>query len=428
MKKLLLLLSLTLFTVSIPAQTPTPAPKAAPVAGEVSKINQAENKISLQTTDGVIDVVISPATTFKRVPPENPSITAAVASSLSEIGEKDKILVTGAVSADKKTIAAKNVYLMSKSDISKKLAAEQQAWRTRGISGRVVKVDFKTKEVTIATRTMLAETNVVITPKDTAEFMRYSPDSPKFADAVASNLAEIKPGDQLRALGDKSTDGLTFKAEKFVTGSFKTVAGKITAIDPAKNEITVEDVSNKKPVVIVLNKDSVVKRFPAEMAQNLARAMSGGFGGMQPPGGGQGGGQQIVVRQGGGEGRPQGGQPTQGGQPNTPGGQPTQGGGNRNPQGGGQGGEGGPRPMRMGGGSGSLDEMVAGLPSLTIADLKVGETIGISGSAGQSANRYIAFKLLSGVEPFLSIPRTAGRNGNQPSIDIPGLDGGFGNP
>lgn len=419
MQKFLLLLILSLFVTYVPAQNPTPAPqapsgiKANLAAGEVSSISQTENKISLQTSDGSIDVVIVAATAFKRVPPENPVITAAVASSLSEIGEKDKILVTGAVSADKKTITAKNIYLMSKSDISKKLAAEKEAWRTRGITGRVVKVDFKTKNVTIATRSLMSETEVVISPKESAEFLRYAPDSAKFAEAIASNLAEIKVGDQLRALGDKSTDGLTFKAEKYVTGSFKTLAGKITAIDTAKNEITIEETSNKKPTVIFVNSSSVLKQFPAEMAQGMARMMSGGMGGMQPPQGGAGG-NTVIVRQGGQEGRPA----TPQGQPN-PNGQPAAG----TPNGGGQ----RPAGLNRGGRGGDLDDVLERLPVISIADLKVGDTIGVSSTAGAIPNRFTAIKLVSGVEPFLSIPRAAGRNGNQPSIDIPGLDGGFGN-
>lgn len=432
MNKILLLLLLSLFVVTIPAQTPTPTPAAAQsfikdklAAGEVSSINQTDKKISLQTSDGAIDIIISATTGFKRVPPENPVITAAVDAAITDIGEKDKVLVTGAVSADKKTFTAKNVYLMSKSDISKKLAAEREAWRTRSISGRVTKIDFKTKEVTVATRGMMGETDVVVSPKETAEFLRYAPDSAKYADAVASNLAEIKVGDQLRALGDKSADGLTFKAEKYLTGSFKTVAGKITAIDTAKNEITIEDSLNKKPTVIVVSSTTQLKQFPAEMAQNMARMMAmSSMGGMQPAPGGQNG-QGTTFVMGGGQpnvrpANPQGGQPT--GNPN--GGTPNAGG---NPNGQGQRQFG----MNRGAGGGNLDDLLERVPTITIAELKVGDTIGVSSTAGNVPNRYNAIKLVSGVEPFLNMPQMpmGGRGGNQqPTINIPGLDGGFGNP
>lgn len=433
MRKLFGFILLFLFVLTVQkgqAQTPTTTPPPAPTgikanlaAGEVTAVSQTENKISLLTSDGAIDALITPSTVFKKIPPENPSIGAAVAATFSDIGEKDKVLITGVVSADKKTIPAKTVYLMSKSDIAKRDQAEKELWRTRGITGKVISVDFKTQNVTISTISLMGEAkNVILSPKEKVEYLRYAPDSAKYSDAVASSLAEIKVGDQLRALGDKSTDGATFKAEKFVTGSFKTVVGKITAIDLAKNEVTIEDATTKKPAVIVVTPTTSMKNFPPQQARMMAMMASGAamqFGGGQGQGGqGQGGqGTTMVMRP------PQGGQPNgQGGQPNN--GQPT---GGQTPQGG-QGANGQPRVFTR---NGSLEDMVNNLPNTTIAELKVGDTIGVSSPAGTVANHYTAIRLWAGVEPFLTTPRVnmGGGGGNQsPTINIPGLDGGFGNP
>lgn len=419
MQKVILLLLIGLFTVSIQAQTPTstPAPagsgiKANLATGEVISVSQSNDKLLLKTTDGNIDVLLGSTTSYKKVAADNPSLKTATDSTLSEIGEGDKILVTGVVSADKKSVPAKVIYLMTKSDISKKIAAERELWRTRGIFGRVVSVDFKTKNVTLAVRGMMGENNVVLSPKDDAEFLRYAPDSIKFSDAVESNLAEIKVGDQLRALGDKSADGLSFKAEKYISGSFKTLAGKVTAIDIEKNEITIEDSQNKKPVVVVIKANTLLKKFPPEQAQMMAAMMSRG--GMQ--GGGQGNQTFTMTRPGSGQGNPTAGQnppanpPNSNGQPTaTPGGQP--------------------QVFRQRGGG---EDMIDNLPNLAIAELKVGDTIGISTTANSTPNRYTAIKLVSGVEPFLNIPQPPAMGGNRgsqsPSITIPGLDGGFGNP
>lgn len=453
MQKIILLLLVGLFIVSsIQAQTPTPSPapaisgiKANLASGEVVTVSQAKDKISLKTADGDIDVLVAAATSFKRVPPDNPSLKAAVDSNLSEIGEGDKILVTGAVSPDKKTIPAKAIYLMTKSDISKKLTAERELWRTRGVFGRVVSVDFKTQNVTIASRTAMGETNVVLSPKENAEYLRYAPDSSKFSEAIASSLAEIKVGDQLRALGDKATDGLSFKAERYVSGSFKTVAGKVTAIDVAKNEITIEDTQTKKPVVIVVNSNTFMKRFPAEQAQMIAQMMAMRAGGGMQAGGP--GGTTFVIRPGqgnqpNGQTQPTGNQPTAtNGQakpattPATaPNGQTTPPTG-QSPANGmvfTQGGAGQPQVVRGGRGAGDIDEMIERLPVLTIAELKVGDTIGVSSTIGSVPNRYTAIKLVSGVEPFLNMPQMpnmgGGRGNQSPNINIPGLDGGFGNP
>ena len=75
--------------------------------GEVSSLGG--NKITLQTKDGAIEVVLSDVTQYKRVPADNPSLKAATASSLTDIAVGDKLLVTGQVAKDKKSVPAKAV-------------------------------------------------------------------------------------------------------------------------------------------------------------------------------------------------------------------------------------------------------------------------------------------------------------------------------
>ena len=153
MRKSLILLALfiaigSVFS-SIKAQTADSGVKPSVVTGEV--ISSNGSKIVLQTKDGAIDVTLSGKTEYKRVPPENPSLKAAVASTFSDIGIGDKLIVTGIVSADKKTIPAKAVYLMTKADIAQRQTKEQEQWRTRGISGKVTAINPQTKEITLST-------------------------------------------------------------------------------------------------------------------------------------------------------------------------------------------------------------------------------------------------------------------------------------
>ncbi len=403
-----------------PATTPTIPASAAKTAdsgikptlalGEVSAINQNADKVVLQTKDGVIDVVLSAATIYKRVSPENPKLSAATAATLSDIGIGDKILVTGAVAADKKSVPAKSVYLMTKADITKKNNSEREAWKLRGISGRVVSLNPNTQEFTIATRGMMGEQNVVISPKTGVNYRRYAPDSVKFDDAKTSSFSELKIGDQIRALGDKGADGTNFKAERVVSGSFKMVGGTITAIDAAKKEITIKDIQTGKPATIIVNDNSALRKFPAEFAQMMAMRMSGGGG----FGGGTGQGGNVTARP------PQ--QP--GTQPGNSGSQPPPNPPNVMPQGDG---------MRAGGGRGEIDEMLERFPTISLTDLKIGDAIAVSSTTGAVPNRVTAIKLLSGVEPFLNAPQMAAggrRNagGGQGGFTIPGLDGGIGTP
>jgi hypothetical protein len=414
-KSFLILACVGLFgtlNVTISAQTPAANPSAALqgikanlAVGEVSAINQADKKISLLTSDGAIEVAVMATAIVKRVSAENPNLQQAVASSLAEVSVGDKLLVTGLVAADKKSMPGKAVYIMSKADIAKRDTAERDAWRTRGVSGKVTAVDFAKQQITIASRGAAGSTNVVITPKENVKYSRYASESVRFADAKDSSLAEIKVGDEVRALGDKSEDGATLKAERILSGAFKTVVGTITAIDAAKNEITVKETQSGKTAVIVLNSNSVLKKFPAEMAAMFAGGMGGMRGGM---------GQGAPGAQGGNTGmRP----PQTGGQP--------------------QGENGGGRPGGMRGagasaGRGDINSMFDRFPAVTVADLKVGDAIGVSSTAGTSADRYTAIKLIAGVEPFIAVQTAGGggrgRNGQSVSIDIPGLDGGFGEP
>ena len=71
----------------------------------------------------------------------------------------------------------------------------------------------------------------------------------KFAEARSSKLAEIGVGDQVRARGVKSEDGLKVTAEDVVFGTFVTKAGTITAVNAETSEITVKDLANNKPLI-----------------------------------------------------------------------------------------------------------------------------------------------------------------------------------
>ncbi|HVE59846.1 MAG TPA: hypothetical protein VNB22_23740 [Pyrinomonadaceae bacterium] len=360
-------------------------------------------KIVLKTKDGDLEAVLSDKTQYFRVPPENPTLKAAVASTVTEIGVGDKLLVTGILSEDKKTIPAKSVYLITKSDIANKQTKEQEEWRTRGIAGKVVSYNLATKIITVSIRGLTGEKMVSVTPKEKVEFYRYAPDSVKFSEAKKGVITDIEVGDSIRALGDKNADGSELKAEKIVTGAFKTIGGTITAINAEKNEVTINDFQTKKEMMIVVTDASILKQFPAEMANRMAMMQGGGQGGFRPP------------TQGGGQTTPQ---PNPQQTPQTQGQTP-------NGQGGG---------FRAGGGGG-IDDMIDRFPPVKVADLKVGEMIAVSSTKSADPTRIKAIKLLSGVEPFVKLAQAqmaSGGGGNRggganSNFTIPGLDGFGGN-
>lgn len=383
--------------------------KPSVVAGEVTAVS--DKKIVLKQQDGsVIEVQLTANTEFKRVPPETPGLKNAVASNLSEIGAGDKIVASGIMADDKKSIPARSVYLMTKADFVKKASSETQAWQTRGISGRVVSLNPNTQEFTIKPPGIGATQNIVVSSKDGVAYRRYAPNSVKYDESKPSSFSDLKVGDQIRALGDKSEDGTTFKAEQILSGAFKTVGGTITAIDTAKNEITIKELQTNKLITIAVNENSTLKMFPEQMAATMAMRMSGTGGGVQPPQSSGQGGSAVVMRP-----------------PQQPGNQAGNGQTEGARSGMGQGGRG------MGGGF-NVNDMFDRFPNIALADLKVGDSIAASSSSGADAAKLTAIKLISGVEPFFKIAQMSGmggrRGGGQDSgFTIPGLDGGgFGTP
>jgi hypothetical protein len=285
---------------------------------------------------------------------------------------------------------------MTKADLAQRQTKETQEWRTRGMAGRVTAIDTLAGKITVEQRGLVGSTTIVVTPKESVKYLRYAPDSVKFSEAKESSISEIKAGDMVRVLGDRGSDGTTFAAEEIVSGAFQTRAGKVKAIDAEKNEIVVTDLASNKDLTIAVIPASILKKFPEDQAQRMAQFQMGGQGGGFRPAG-------------------QGNNPPAAGQTNT-----------ANPAGPGRGGFGGMR-----GGGGGIDDMLDRFPTITPADLKVGDVIAVSSTRGSNLDRITAIKLLAGVEPFLRAAQMSGGQQNGPrrqlDLNIPGLDG-FGTP
>lgn len=363
------------------------------VKGDVVSVDAA--KIVVKTDTGQWEGAVNDKTAFHRVSPDNPTdLKGATAAVLGDIGAGDKIVLS-ALAASPGKFNVRNVYLLTKADLSAKQQKDSDKWRN-GLSGRVTAIKPESNQIVVETGSMMNKTTVTLTPKADAKYIRYSPDSVQFADAKPSSLVDIKTGDQIRATGDKSADGMAFTANEILTGGFRQTAGKIKSIDVDKKEALIEDLATKKDVTVQFGNAIFLKKFPEDMAQRLAGAQGGGNpGGVRPPGGGvtppNGGGGVVVMQQGGG-GRP-------------------------------------------GGAGGNIDAMVDRMPNITAADLKVGDMIAVLTSGPVVPNSSVrALKLLAGVEPFIEMAQrqaaAAGARGAAagPNFNIPGLDAGIGTP
>src|SRR5580704_10218537 len=99
-------------------------------------------------------------------------------------------------------------------------------------------------------------------------------------------------------------------AQEIVSGSFRELAATILSIDVTKNEMRVNDLASKKPVILKINAESNLRKLPPSMAQMLAarnRPAEDGDAGGRAVAASEGRGGNGEGRGGTGEGRGRGG-------------------------------------------------------------------------------------------------------------------------
>lgn len=341
------------------------------VMGEVTARTDAG--VILKADSGEIFAVVpAPGARIQRIRPGETDLAKAEPVELSSIAPGDRLLAVGVAAPESKTFTARLMVAMSSSEIAQKRERERAEWQRRGIGGLVEAVDKAKKEIRIRIPGLVEAQTVTVLLKEHARLRRYAPDSVRFADAKPSSLEEIQAGDQLRALGDRSEDGSRFSAEEVVTGNFRTVAGKVTAVDAAAGLLEMEELDSGKKLTAKLSADTVIRRLPQGM---------GIFAGGIRPGGGSPG----AAAGGGPPGPPGGAGPVAGG----PGFPPA-----------------GRRP--------DLQQMLERLPQVEAGAIQVGETVIVSSTSGKDPNVLTAITMLAGADGLIRMQqamaaRTAGR-------------------
>jgi hypothetical protein len=251
-----------------------PAQAVKSVVGTVSLFKAETAEIEIKPDNGAaVAMKVTADTMAQKVAPGVTDLKKAEAIKVTDVALGDRVLAT----PEPGTNNLRRIVVMPASEIVKKNEADRMDWVRRGVSGVVAAKNGD--QVTLKIRTLTGESQAVVTVTEKTSFKRYAPDSVKFADAKSSKLAEISVGDQVRARGVKSEDGLKVTAEDVVFGTFITKAGTITAVNAEAREITVKDLANNKPLVIRTTADSQIKKMPD----------MGGMRGGGPPGMGGGG-------------------------------------------------------------------------------------------------------------------------------------------
>lgn len=340
-----------LVTLQAETQTQGQPSNATIVRGTVKSIT-GQTLVLKPDSGPDVNVSLSDSTRILRTEPGKLDLKNAATMPASEIQVGDRMLLRGSP-GDNNALTATLVVVMKQADIAQKQQQDREDWQKRGAGGIVSAIDPASGTITVSVTPTVSI--AVQTTKDTS-FLRYAPDSIKFADAKKSTLDQIKTGDQLRALGNRSADGKEIAAEEVISGSFRNIAGTITSIDAANNAITVKDILAKKSVVVKFNADSQLRKLAQPMAQRLAFF--------------------LKARTEPGQGAPAAGQPAGGG---------------------------GPRP----GGGPDFQQVLSRIPSIKLEDLQKEDAVMIVAMPGTNSGDVTAVTLLGGVEPIL----TASPNG-----------------
>lgn len=358
------------------------------------------NAITL-TTDAKteINVTVKDGARIVQVEPGQKDLKNATPVKLQDLQTGDRVLVFGTNASDGKSVVASAVILMKKTAITQMQEQERQEWE-RGAGGLVKSVDPAAQTLLISTGAGPTAKAITIHVSNQTVLRRYAPGSVNFEDAKAAPFDQIKPGDQLRARGQRSADGTELTAQEIVSGSFRNIAGRVTTVDGSANQLTVMDLLTKKPVVVTLTASSEVRKLPEPMAQMIAMRLKGGAPGEARPGG----------QPGGTAGASTAGASTAGANPagaNPAGsrGQSWQGEAGARPQS--PGGAGGSGWHGNGGGPPDFQQMLHRLPAATISEINKGDAVMIVSTAGTTGDGVTAITLLAGVEPILTAPASS---------------------
>jgi len=364
------------------AQAPSPATGSAvaKAVGEIAAVDVAAGRLRVRTDSGeTVEASTSSATACLRAIPGAKDLTSATPVGCNEIAVGDRVLVRGFGATNGQPLAARQIVLMTRSDLSQKQERERAEWRRRGIAGVLKAINPETAALTLEIRSFAGAREVVVATADRkASLRRYAAGSTHFADAKPCTLADLKTGDQVRALGDRTPDDSRFLAEQVVAGGFRTVVGTIEALHPAEQEVVIKNLATKEKLIVLLGPGTPLKRLPQEMAARLAARGSGnGESGSAP-------GRQWPRR------------------------------------------EGDPGNGREHNGPSSLADLLDRFPSIALGELTQGEAVAVALTESSDARRAQATTLLAGVEPLVTERTPRGGREETPGLAQGALDLGMG--
>jgi hypothetical protein len=362
------------------------APAAKSVVGVITAISSG--LITVKSDAGVERKVTVPdGIKMQRVAAGAKSLSGATTIAFSDLAAGDRVIVRispdPAATAADSAVTAISLVAVSQADLAQKQQQEREDWGRNGVGGLVKSVNAGTGDITVVSGAGASQKTMTLHTTPATVLKRYAADSTDFDKAKVAPIETIQTGDQVRARGTKTADGMEIAAVEVVSGSFRNIAGTIASINSAGGTIVLKDLATKQNVTVHVGNDVQMRKLPDTMAKMLANMTKPAEGGGDKPAGAGAAGQGPVGQGAAGQAATGGAAPGAGG-PGAAGGQ----------VGYGQG--------RRAGGGGDLQAMLAKAPAIHLADLQKGDAVMLVSTQGTA--EVTAVTLLAGVEPLLQAP------------------------
>ena len=233
--------------------------------GTISAVNAQTAEITIVTAENATFIVnAANKTEIKQIAAGETDIQKAVKIDFNVIEAGDTVLVRGSVS-DKKTISAKQIVVIKKTDIATKEMQKREEWKQRGISGAIIKTEPAQRKISVQLRGQTQPTEVFIS--ENIVIQRYKPNAASLNDFAPSQFAEFREGEQVRILSRKNTEATHLDAEEIFVGSFNTRVGKVVSVNAEKSELKITDTLNKT-ISVVVNPESNIRRITEDLLKN----------------------------------------------------------------------------------------------------------------------------------------------------------------
>ena len=190
--------SLAVIAAVLYSAAPAPA-QTTRITGTVSAVKAAEKEVVIHSDKGdTVTLATTERSFVLRMPPGETDIKKAQKIALSDLSAGDRLVASGQMSADQKTLEAHTILIMTKSDIAEIHQKEQEDWQKRGTTGIASSVDPAAQVLTMK----VGQREVTVRPSAKTELLRYALDSAKLSEEIGRLTASSSGRTRKSALAD----------------------------------------------------------------------------------------------------------------------------------------------------------------------------------------------------------------------------------